>query len=171
MVCGLRDDRCEPLLSDANALLKNVNYCDVFRDLVGDLTAEIFDVSETQAETVSRPGELHPQPLVERYVNLSTHTAPIGQTRRSSRCGMPKGRVVIRISSWTVQLDTDQTTRRRPFAPSPLQRLHHYYERLRPSASHRYSGRYRQMLCIRRQAAFCLTPSTKGTPSMTSAIS
>ncbi len=31
--------------------------------------------------------------------------------------------------------------------------------------------RYRQMLCIRRQAAFCLTPSTKGTPSMTSAIS
>ena len=90
--------------------------------------------------TVSRPGELHPQPLVERYVNLSTHTAPIGQTRRSSRCGMPKGRVVIRISSWTVQLDTDQTTRRRPFAPSPLQRLHHYYERLRPSASHRYSG-------------------------------
>ena len=32
-------------------------------------------------------------------------------------------------------------------------------------------ARYRQMLCIRRQAAFCLTPSTKGTPSMTSAIS
>ena len=55
MVCGLRDDRCEPLLSDANALLKNVNYCDGFRDLVGDLTAEIFDVSETQAETVVEP--------------------------------------------------------------------------------------------------------------------
>ena len=33
------------------------------------------------------------------------------------------------------------------------------------------ASRYRQMLCIRRQAAFCLTPSTKGTPSMTSAIS
>ena len=104
------------------------------------LREEILRIAEAQAEPVSRPGELHPQPLVERYVNLSTHTAPIGQTRRSSRCGMPKGRVFIRISSWTVQLDTDQTTRRRPFAPSPLQRLHHYYERLRPSASHRYSG-------------------------------
>ena len=27
---------------------------------------EIFDITKTQAETVSRPGELHPQPLVER---------------------------------------------------------------------------------------------------------
>ena len=97
-------------------------------------------ISEAQAEAVSRPGELHPQPLVERYVNLSTHTAPIGRTHRSSRCGMPKDCVFIRISSWKVQLDTDKTTRRRPFAPSPLQRLPHYYERLRPSASHRYSG-------------------------------
>lgn len=47
MVSGLRDDRWAPLLSDANALLKNVNYCYVLRDLVGDLTAEILDVSET----------------------------------------------------------------------------------------------------------------------------
>ena len=86
--------------------------------------------------TVSRPGELHPQPLVERYVSLSTHTAPI----RRTTCRLTHGCVFIRISSWTVQLDTDKTTRRRPFAPSPLQRLHHYYERLRPSASHRYSG-------------------------------
>ena len=85
---------------------------------------------------MSRPGELHPQPLVERYVSLSTHTAPI----RRTTCRLTHGCVFIRISSWTVQLDTDKTTRRRPFAPSPLQRLHHYYERLRPSASHRYSG-------------------------------
>ena len=27
-----------------------------------------------------RPGESHPQPLAERYVNLSTHTAPIRRT-------------------------------------------------------------------------------------------
>jgi len=29
---------------------------------------------------VSRPQELPPQPLAERYVNLSIHTAPIKQT-------------------------------------------------------------------------------------------
>ena len=104
------------------------------------LREQVLGIAETQAEPVSRPGELHPQPLVERYVSLSTHTAPIGRTHRSSRWGMPTGSVFIRISSWNVQLDTDKTTRRRPFAPSPLQRLHHYYERLRPSASHRYSG-------------------------------
>ena len=108
--------------------------------LIGDADAalgdEVFHISKAQAEPVSRPGELHPQPLVERYVSLSTHTAPI----RRTTCRLTHGCVFIRISSWTVQLDTDKTTRRRPFAPSPLQRLHHYYERLRPSASHRYSG-------------------------------
>ena len=46
---------------------------------------EILDISDTQAETVSRPGESHPQPLVERYVNLSAHTAPIRRTHLSSR--------------------------------------------------------------------------------------
>src|SRR5450755_1001594 len=34
-------------------------------------------------EVVSRPRELHPQPLSERCVNLSAHTAPIKQTRLS----------------------------------------------------------------------------------------
>ena len=34
---------------------------------------------------MSRPGELHPQPLVERDVNPSAHTAPIRRTRLSSR--------------------------------------------------------------------------------------
>jgi hypothetical protein len=33
---------------------------------------------------VSRPQELPPQPLAERYVNLSIHTAPIRQTLLSS---------------------------------------------------------------------------------------
>jgi hypothetical protein len=32
----------------------------------------------------SRPREFHPRPLSERCVNLSTHTAPIKQTRSSS---------------------------------------------------------------------------------------
>jgi len=91
----------------------------------------------TEIESVSRPGELHPQPLVERYVSLSTHTAPIGRTHLSS---FTNGFVFIRVSSWITQLNTDKTTRCSPFAPSPLQRLQHYYELLRPSALHRYSG-------------------------------
>ena len=49
------------------------------------LGEQIFHITETQAESVSRPGELHPQPLVERYVNLSAHTAPIRRTHLSSR--------------------------------------------------------------------------------------
>ena len=46
---------------------------------------QVFDISEAECESLSRPGELHPQPLVERYVNLSAHTAPIRRTRLSSR--------------------------------------------------------------------------------------
>ena len=39
----------------------------------------------------SRPREFHPQPLAERCVSLSTHTAPIKQTQTpSSFLGMPK---------------------------------------------------------------------------------
>ena len=38
------------------------------------LGQEIFDIAKAHTEAVSRPGELHPQPLVERYVNLSAHT-------------------------------------------------------------------------------------------------
>ena len=74
------------------------------------LGQEICGIAEAHAEAVSRPGELHPQPLVERYVSLSTHTAPI----RRTTCRLTHGCVFIRISSWTVQLDTDKTTRRRP---------------------------------------------------------
>ena len=43
---------------------------------------QLFDVSKAHAETLSKS---HPQPLAERYVNLSTHTAPIRRTHLSSR--------------------------------------------------------------------------------------
>ena len=82
------------------------------------LSQEIFDIAKAHSEAVSRPGELHPQPLVERYVNLSAHTAPIRRTHLAS-LEMTNGCAFIRISSWRTQLDTDKTARRRPFAPSP----------------------------------------------------
>ena len=50
------------------------------RDPDAALSEQIFDISKAHAESLSRPGESHPQPLAERYVNLSTHTAPIRRT-------------------------------------------------------------------------------------------
>ena len=38
------------------------------------------DLVSVPIVVVSRPGELHPRPLLERCVSLSTHTAPIKQT-------------------------------------------------------------------------------------------
>ena len=45
---------------------------------------DLLDHFWTPVHSVSRPGELHPQPLAERCVSLSTHTAPIKQTRQPS---------------------------------------------------------------------------------------
>ena len=39
------------------------------------------------------------------------------------------------MTSWPVA----QAEQRSPFAPAPLQSLHHYYGLLRPCAAHRYS--------------------------------
>jgi len=39
-------------------------------------------VLEHMEQGASRPEELHPRPLTERCVNLSSHTAPIKQTHR-----------------------------------------------------------------------------------------
>ena len=55
------------------------------RNRDASLSEQLFDVSKAHAESLSRPGESHPQPLAERYVNLSTHTAPIRRTHLSSR--------------------------------------------------------------------------------------
>jgi len=50
--------------------------------VVGQFIALVFQA--IKALMVSRPQELPPQPLAERYVNLSIHTAPIRQTLLSS---------------------------------------------------------------------------------------
>jgi hypothetical protein len=72
---------------------------------------------------VSRPGELHPQPLAERCVSLSTHTAPIKQTRQPSLATcleMVNGFVVLTsFLLWPVEL------RIQPLDPTPLLRPHY----------------------------------------------
>ena len=44
-----------------------------------------FPVLEPDDE-VSRPGESHPEPLSEPYLNLSAHTAPAMEPRRTPIC-------------------------------------------------------------------------------------
>ena len=41
---------------------------------------------ETPRHKVSRPGESHPEPLSEPYLNLSAHTAPAMEPRRTPIC-------------------------------------------------------------------------------------
>jgi len=45
----------------------------------------IFPILKTENE-VSRPRELHPEPLAEPYVNVSAHTAPTMEPRRTPIC-------------------------------------------------------------------------------------
>ena len=71
------------------------------RDVDAAVGEEVLDVPNTEAEPVSRPGELHPQPLVERYVSLSTHTAPI----RRTTCRLTHGCVFILLT--LLNLDND----------------------------------------------------------------
>ncbi len=52
---------------------------------------------------VSRPPELHRQPLAERYVNLSIHTAPIKQTLLPSQ---PANEKTMLDSAWLCLVQT-----------------------------------------------------------------
>ena len=45
----------------------------------------IFPILKTEDE-VSRPEEFHPEPLAEPYVNVSAHTAPTMEPRRTPIC-------------------------------------------------------------------------------------
>jgi hypothetical protein len=45
-----------------------------------------FGFAATQNDEVSRPEEFHPEPLAEPYVNVSAHTAPTMEPRRTPIC-------------------------------------------------------------------------------------
>jgi len=79
----------------------------------------------------SRLRDLPPQTLTEPYVRLSPHTA------LHVPCKLPSLRksLVLPISGWPKFYFGHVS----PFAPFPLQKLHHYYELIRPCALHWYS--------------------------------
>ena len=87
---------------------------------------------------MSRPGELHPRPLSERCVNLSTHTAPVKQTPRPS---LSRSRTILLYStaSSCLQLNCKYKRLTRPLCSSRITSLHRSYESVRPSARRRYS--------------------------------
>jgi hypothetical protein len=79
----------------------------------------------------SRPRELPPQSLTEPYVRLSPHTVLHIPHKLLS---LHKSKAPP-VCSWLMI----QTGHVSPFAPFPLQKLHHYYGLIRPCALHRYS--------------------------------
>ena len=82
---------------------------------------------------MSSPAESHRQALPEPDVNLSIHPAPIVQP-------LTNGLVLSMQVLPSRVAHGDNTERRRPFGPVPLQNVLPYYERLRPCAPPRYSG-------------------------------
>ena len=102
-------------------------------DLSRSLVA--LDQDSTIIAVASRPGESHPQALLEPCVNLSIHTAPDAQppTNADERLGhAPRAPPV---TGW-LRVLAEQCS---PFGPVPLQTLQPYYGPLRPCAPHRYS--------------------------------
>src|SRR5258708_6756634 len=84
-----------------------------------------------RATVPSRPGEFHPEPLTDPYVNLSIHTARV-IARRLPPSAEPSGSSrfdPVGPSS------TAMTCLLRSAGITPLQR---YYEAVRPSPAHRY---------------------------------
>src|SRR5216683_4155082 len=79
----------------------------------------------------SRPGEFHPEPLTDPYVNLSIHTARV-IARRLPPSAEPSG------SSRFDPVGPCSTTMTCLLSSAGITPLQRYYEAVRPSPAHRY---------------------------------
>src|SRR5882757_2601520 len=79
----------------------------------------------------SRPGEFHPEPLTDPYVNLSHHPA-----RAIARRLPPSAE--ISGSSRFDPVGPNSTAMTRPLCSTGITPLRRYYEAVRPSPAHRY---------------------------------
>jgi hypothetical protein len=125
----------------------------------------------------SRPKEFHLRPLTEPCVTLSRYTAPtkwpipppISSEMSVALRGPPVASCLRNATTWPD-----------PFAPVPLQDLHHYYESARPNAPLRYSRLTVFAACaspltsehwflqFRAKACIRFTPSPRRSPSVQS---
>jgi hypothetical protein len=79
----------------------------------------------------SRPGEFHPEPLTDPYVNLSIHTARV-IARRLPPSAERSG------SSRFDPVGPSSTAMTRPLCSTGITPLQRYYGAVRPSPAHRY---------------------------------
>src|SRR5229473_1337713 len=79
----------------------------------------------------SRPGEFHPEPLTDPYVNLSIHTARVIARR------LPPS-AEISGSSRFDPVGPSPTAMTCPLCSTGITPLRRYYEAVRPSPAHRY---------------------------------
>src|SRR5260370_13322037 len=79
----------------------------------------------------SRPGEFHPEPLTDPYVNLSIHTARV-IARRLPPSAERSG------SSRFNPVGPSSTAMTRPLCSAGITPLQRYYEAVRPSPAHWY---------------------------------
>ena len=86
----------------------------------------IFRCRFIQSTQSSRQGEFHPKPLSEPCLIVSHHTA--------------LQLIISKQILLLAQLFTTSYQAATPFAPLPLQELHHYYEVVRHLTSPRYSA-------------------------------
>ena len=70
----------------------------------------------------SRQREFHPKPLTEPYVTVSRHTALLILIYKYKLILFQVGKLYFKLAN--------------PFAPLPLQELHHYYELVRHLTLH-----------------------------------
>ncbi len=99
-------------------------------------------VATAAAEKSSHAGESHPHVLTEPDVNLSIHPALIVQPPTSNGFALSKRFLPLLV---VLSFKAGQC---RPFAPAPLQGLHHYYRRLRLCAPSRYSHAHGTSTCV-----------------------
>jgi hypothetical protein len=89
-----------------------------------------FNILKVSVHVISSPGEFHPHALSEPDLRLSPHPAPIIQPLYVFFCSL--------VPPLLPRLTAGQNGKHNPFAPCPLQALHHYYELFRPCSLHRY---------------------------------
>src|SRR5258707_2280398 len=93
--------------------------------------AVVMPRSRRRQPLPSRPGEFHPEPLTDPYVNLSIHTARV-IARRLPPSAEPSG------SSRFDPVGPCSTSMTCPLCSTGITPLHHYYGAVRPSPAHRY---------------------------------
>src|SRR6266404_352527 len=109
--------------------------------------------TSTAVPAPSRPGELHPQPLTDPYVSLSTHTARVIQRRPTTSFIQIEGFFPLPVD----RNESIMNRMTRPLRSTGVTQLHRYYEAVCPWCEPRYFRSHGLSTCT-----FSLTISRPG---------